>query len=84
MMGTRQRDFRPLLPESISLEESWSRRTTSIVVWMRGSTSLSREGTGASFVYAKGGRPSVDPVVVFFRLQLVMFFEDIPARSASS
>jgi transposase len=27
-------------------------------------------------LYAKGGRPSVDPVV-FFRLQLVMFFEDI-------
>jgi transposase len=27
-------------------------------------------------LYAKGGRPSVDPVV-FFRLQLVMFFEDV-------
>jgi transposase len=27
-------------------------------------------------LYAKGGRPSVDPVV-FFKLQLVMFFEDI-------
>ena len=26
--------------------------------------------------YAAGGRPSIDPVV-FFRLQLVMFFEDI-------
>jgi transposase len=27
-------------------------------------------------LYARGGRPSVDPVA-FFRLQLVMFFEDI-------
>ena len=27
-------------------------------------------------LYARGGRPSVDPVV-FFKLQLVMFFEDI-------
>ena len=26
--------------------------------------------------YAHGGRPSIDPVV-FFKLQLVMFFEDI-------
>ena len=26
--------------------------------------------------YAAGGRPSIDPVV-FFKLQLVMFFEDI-------
>jgi transposase len=26
--------------------------------------------------YADGGRPSIDPVV-FFKLQLVMFFEDI-------
>ena len=30
-------------------------------------------------LYAKGGRPSVDPVV-FFRLQLVMFFEDIRSK----
>ena len=27
-------------------------------------------------LYAEGGRPSVDPLV-FFRLELVMFFEDI-------
>ena len=27
-------------------------------------------------LYANGGRPSVDPVI-FFKLQLVMFFEDI-------
>ena len=32
-------------------------------------------------LYARGGRPSVDPVV-FFKLQLVMFFEDI--RSSAS
>src|SRR5919198_289030 len=29
--------------------------------------------------YARGGRPSIDPVV-FFRLQLVMFFEGIRAE----
>ena len=33
-------------------------------------------------LYAKGGRPSVDPVV-FFKLQLVMFFEDLEARGSS-
>ena len=33
-------------------------------------------------LYAEGGRPSVDPVV-FFKLQLVMFFEDLRSESRS-
>jgi len=34
-------------------------------------------------LYARGGRPSVDPVV-FFKLQLVLFFEDIRFWIATS
>src|SRR3712207_2208396 len=73
MMGTRQRDFR-LLPESISLEElvpkdNFYRRLEAAV-----DLSFVRELVRP--LYAQGGRPSVDPLV-FFRLQLVMFFEDI-------
>src|SRR3712207_2333585 len=73
MMGTRQRDFR-LLPESISLEElvpkdNFYRRLEAAV-------DLSFVRVLARPLYAQGGRPSVDPLV-FFRLQLVMFFEDI-------
>ena len=72
MMGTKVRDFAPL--PDLSLEElvpkvNFYRRLD--------------ERLDLSFVrdlvkdcYASSGRPSVDPVV-FFRLQLVMFFEDI-------
>jgi transposase len=76
MMGTKLRDFAPL--PSLSLEElvpndNFHRR-------------LDRN-LGLSFVrglikdwcYASSGRPSVDPVV-FFRLQLVMFFENIRCK----
>src|SRR6266496_1092800 len=50
MMGTKERNFAPLVQVSLGefVEES----------------------------YASKGRPSIDPVV-FFKLQLVMFFEDI-------
>ncbi len=73
MMGTRQRNFRPL-PESISLEElvpkdNFYRRLEAAV-----DLSFVRELVRP--LYAEGGRPSVDPMV-FFRLQLVMFFEYI-------
>jgi transposase len=73
MMGTKQRDFRPL-PESISLEDlvpkdNFYRRL--------------EEKLDLSFVrelvedrYASAGRPSVDPVV-FFKLELVLFFEGL-------
>jgi transposase len=73
MMGTKERNFRPL-PSDLSLEElvpkdDFYRRL--------------QEKLDLSFVrelvedrYAASGRPSVDPEV-FFRLQLVMFHEGI-------
>jgi transposase len=73
MIGTRIRSFAPL-PEDISLEslvpeEHFYRRLEA-----RLDLSFVRELVGP--LYAGGGRPSVDPVV-FFKLQLIMFFEDI-------
>src|SRR3954469_14874585 len=73
MMGIKQRHFSPL--ENISLEElvpkdNFYRR-------LEGTLDLSfvRELVAERYA-ASSGRPSVDPLV-FFRLQLVMFFEDI-------
>lgn len=72
MMGTKIRDFAPL--PDLSLEElvpkdNFYRRLEAML-----DLSFVRELT--KYCYACSGRPSVDPVV-FFRLQLVMFFEDI-------
>ena len=72
MMGTKVRSFAPL-PKDISLEDlvpqdNFYRRLES-----RLDLSFVREFVAP--LYARGGRPSVDPVV-FFKLQLVMFFED--------
>jgi transposase len=73
MMGTKIRSFSPL-PYDLSLEDlvpedNFYRRleTTLDLSFVRGLVAP---------LYAGGGRPSVDPVV-FFKLQLVMFFEDI-------
>jgi transposase len=73
MKGTKERRFDPL-PRETSLEElvpkdHFYRRleATLDLSFMR---ELVRQ------LYARGGRPSVDPVV-FFKLQLVMFFEDL-------
>jgi transposase len=73
MMGTKVRSFAPL-PKDISLEDlvpqdNFYRRLES-----RLDLSFVREFVAP--LYARGGRPSVDPVV-FFKLQLVMFFEDL-------
>src|SRR3712207_5352300 len=73
MMGIKQRNFRPL-PRQVSLEElvpkdNFYRRLEAAV-----DLSFVRELVRP--LYAEGGRPSVDPMV-FFRLQLVMFFEYI-------
>ncbi len=72
MMGTKIRNFAPLA--DLSLEElvpkdNFYRRldATLDLAFIR---DLVRD------CYASSGRPSVDPVV-FFRLQLVMFFEDV-------
>src|SRR3954463_1714761 len=72
MMGIKERHFSPL--EDLSLEElvpkdNFYRRLQSAL-----DLSFVRELVVQR--YATSGRPSVDPVV-FFRLQLVMFFEDI-------
>ncbi len=72
MMGTKMRHFSPL--PNLSLEElvpkdNFYRRLDAML-----DLSLVRELVREC--YASSGRPSVDPVV-FFRLQLVMFFENI-------
>ena len=73
MLGKKVRSFAPL-PRDISLEElvpedNFYRRLERTL-----DPSLVRELVGP--LYAGGGRPSVDPVV-FFKLQLVMFFENL-------
>jgi transposase len=72
-MGTKERLFSPL-PHDVSLEDlvpqdTFYRRLEEIL-------DLSFVRDLVRPLYARGGRSSVDPVV-FFRLQLVMFFEDI-------
>ncbi|MDP9480682.1 MAG: transposase [Actinomycetota bacterium] len=72
-MGIKERRFGPL-PREISLEDlvpqdSFYRR-------LEAALDLSFVRDLVRPLYARGGRPSVDPVV-FFRLQLVMFFEGI-------
>jgi transposase len=73
MMGYKDRRFDPL-PRDTSVEE---------LVPKDNCYRRLEAGLDLSFVrelvaplYAGGGRPSVDPVV-FFKLQLVMFFEDL-------
>src|SRR5215210_1074092 len=73
MMGTKIRCFAPL-PHELSLEdlvpeEHLYRRLQATL-----DLSFVRELVGP--LYARDGRPSVDPLV-FFKLQLVMFFEDL-------
>ena len=72
MMGLKERAFAPLV--AVSLEELVPQdhfyRHLQKVLDLSFVHDLVRE------CYAAGGRPSIDPVV-FFKLQLVMFFEDI-------
>jgi transposase len=72
-MGIKEREFRPL-PDNLSLEElvpkdNFYRR-------LEGRIDLSFVRELVIDRYATVGRSSIDPVV-FFRLQLVMFFEGI-------
>ncbi len=72
-MGIKERDFRRL-PEDLSLEnlvpkDSFYRRLEERI-----DLSFVRELVRP--LYAGGGRRSIDPVV-FFKLQLVLFFEDL-------
>src|SRR5918993_1260770 len=73
MMGTNIRSFSPL-PHHLSLEDlvpedNFYRR-------LEARLDLSFVGELVAPLYANGGRPSVDPVV-FFKMEMVMFFEDI-------
>ncbi len=72
MMGFKERAFAPLV--AVSLEELVPQdhfyRHLQKVLDLSFVYDLVRES------YALAGRPSIDPVV-FFKLQLVMFFEDI-------
>jgi transposase len=72
-MGTKERNFQSL-PEDISLEDlvpedSFYRR-------LEEKLDLSFARELVEDLYAASGRPSVDPEV-FFRLQLLMFYEGI-------
>jgi transposase len=73
MMGKKIRDFAPL-PTDLSLEELVPEQNFYRRLDRRVDLSFVRDLVEAR--YARSGRPSVDPVV-FFRLQLVMFFENI-------
>jgi transposase len=73
MMGTKARSFSPL-PHDLSLEDLVPQDNFYRRLETRLDLSFVRELVGT--LYANGGRPSIDPVV-FFKLQLVMFFEDI-------
>ncbi len=73
MMGTKVRTFAPL-PEDASLEELVPEDNFYRRLEARLDLSFVRELVEP--LYARGGRPSVDPVV-FFKLQLIMFFEDL-------
>ena len=72
MMGTKERRFAPLV--NVSVEELVPRDHFYRRLEQTLDLSFVREFVQQT--YAGGGRPSIDPVV-FFKLQLVMFFEDI-------
>jgi transposase len=73
MMGTKVRSF-STLPHEISLEDLVPEDNFYRRLEARLDLSFVRDLVWP--LYARGGRPSVDPVV-FSKLQLVMFFEDI-------
>jgi transposase len=72
MMGKKERHFAPLI--QISLEELVPHDHFYRHVEHTLDLSFVREFVRET--YASGGRSSIDPIV-FFKLQLVMFFEDI-------
>ncbi len=71
-MGHKERHFAPLI--KVSLEELVPQDHFYRHLERTLDLSFVREFVQQS--YASGGRPSIDPVV-FFKLQLIMFFEDI-------
>src|SRR5712691_2818142 len=74
MMGSKERHFAPLI--HVSLEELVPK--DHFYRHLERSLDLSFVYEFVKETYAGGGRPSIDPIV-FFKLQLVMFFEGIRA-----
>ena len=72
MMGMKQRHFAPLI--QVSLEELVPQ--DHFYRHLERTLDLSFVREFVQETYAGMGRPSIDPIV-FFKLQLVMFFEDI-------
>jgi transposase len=72
MMGKKERHFAP--PINVSVEQLVPQDHFYRHVERTLDLSFVREFVQTT--YACGGRPSIDPIV-FFKLQLVMFFEDI-------
>ena len=72
MMGSKQRHFAPLI--NVSLEELVP--ADHFYRQLERTLDLSFVREFVQETYACKGRPSIDPIV-FFKLQLVMFFEDI-------
>jgi transposase len=72
MMGMKERRFAPLI--NVSLEELVPQ--DHFYRHLERTLDLSFVREFVQEKYAGGGRPSIDPVV-FFKLQLVMFFEGI-------
>jgi transposase len=72
MMGTKERHFAPLI--NASLEDLVP--ADHFYRHLEQSLDLSFVREFVQQTYAGGGRPSIDPIV-FFKLQLVMFFEGI-------
>ncbi len=75
MMGTKQRNFVPLL--HVSLEELVPH--DHFYHHLERTLDLSFVREFVHETYAGGGRPSIDPIV-FLKLHLVMFFEGIPSE----
>jgi transposase len=73
MMGTKERNFRSL-SDDISLEELVPKDNFYRRLEERLDLSFVRELV--EDLYAPSGRPGIDPVV-FFKLELVLFFEDL-------
>jgi transposase len=72
MMGSKQRQFAPLI--NVSLEDLVP--ADHFYRHLERTLDLSFVREFVHETYARGGRPSIDPIV-FFKLQLVMFFEGI-------
>jgi len=72
MMGTKGRAFAPLV--DVSLEELVP--ATHFYRHLERTLDLSFVRDLVAPLYAAGGRPSIDPIV-FFKLQLVLFFEGL-------